>query len=93
MQRAFRRFQALGSCALVAHTRKAFGNIATGTDIAYRSSKAGLNMATALAALELSESHPQSVVVTMDPGWVATDIATWGSEEARTRRRSARIMR
>ena len=73
---------ALGSCALAAHTRRAFGNISSGTDIAYRSSKAGLNMATALAALELSESHPQSVVVTMDPGWVATDMGLRGGKDS-----------
>ena len=72
---------ALGSCALAAHTRKAFHNIA-GTDLAYRSSKAALNMATALAALELSETHPQSVVVTMDPGWVATDMGLRGGKDA-----------
>lgn len=72
---------ALGSCALAAHTRKAFHNIA-GTDLAYRSSKAALNMATALSALELSETHPQSVVVTMDPGWVATDMGLRGGKDA-----------
>jgi NAD(P)-dependent dehydrogenase (short-subunit alcohol dehydrogenase family) len=72
---------ALGSCALAAHTRKAFSNIA-GTDLAYRSSKAALNMATALAALELSEVHPQSVVVTMDPGWVATDMGLRGGKDS-----------
>ncbi|EOD35722.1 hypothetical protein EMIHUDRAFT_252553 [Emiliania huxleyi CCMP1516] len=47
----------LGSCSLAAHTRRAFGNIAA-TDLAYRSSKAALNMATALAALELGEPRP-----------------------------------
>ena len=72
---------ALGSCALAAHSRKAFGNIAA-TDIAYRSSKAALNMATALAALELSEAHPESCVVTMDPGWVATDMGLRGGKDS-----------
>lgn len=71
---------ALGSCFLAAHTRKCFHNI-KGTDLAYRTSKAGLNMATACAALELSEMHPQSVVVTMDPGWVQTDMGLRGGKD------------
>lgn len=72
---------ALGSCALASHTRSAFHNILA-TDLAYRSSKAGLNMATALVALELSESHPESIVVTMDPGWVATDMGLRGGKDS-----------
>ena len=72
---------ALGSCALAEHTRKCFHNIKA-TDLAYRTSKAGLNMATALAALELSEAYPQSVVVTMDPGWVQTDMGLRGGKDS-----------
>ena len=52
------------------------------TDLCYRSSKAGMNMATACMALELSERYPQSVVVTMDPGWCRTDMGLRGGLES-----------
>lgn len=66
---------ALGSIEFVTHTRDWFANLKA-TDLAYRSSKAALNMATACAALELAEKYPGAVVVAMDPGYASTDMGT-----------------
>jgi len=72
----------LGSTAAVKGTRDDFKNL-TGTDLAYRSSKAALNNATACAALELAERYPrQSIVIALDPGWVQTDMGTRGGLES-----------
>ncbi|KAJ8610359.1 hypothetical protein CTAYLR_003901 [Chrysophaeum taylorii] len=70
----------LGSAARVCQSRVLFRNLRA-TDLAYRASKAALNMATACAALELSERYPNSVVVAMDPGYCKTHMGRRGGRD------------
>lgn len=48
----------------------------TSTEISYRSSKAALNMVCAAIAVELRVTHPSASVVSIDPGWVDTDMGS-----------------
>ncbi|MDS7594152.1 SDR family NAD(P)-dependent oxidoreductase [Agrobacterium tumefaciens] len=43
--------------------------------ISYRASKAGQNQIIRTAAIEIARTHPQSVVVALHPGTVATDLS------------------
>lgn len=43
--------------------------------ISYRASKAALNQIVRVAAIEIARKHPESVVVALHPGTVATDLS------------------
>ena len=51
------------------------GDNALGGWYSYRAAKAALNQLVHTAAIELARSHPQSLVVTLHPGHVATQLS------------------
>jgi NAD(P)-dependent dehydrogenase (short-subunit alcohol dehydrogenase family) len=78
-----------GTGKKIAHISSAMGSIGTMSspgDLAYRMSKAALNMISRSIALELHDDHIISIVV--HPGWVRTDMGgpnapTTAAESAR----------
>ncbi|WCM89009.1 SDR family oxidoreductase [Acidovorax sp. NCPPB 3576] len=76
-----------GTFAFLSSTMSLIGSVPGSDSWLYRTSKAALNMAVAAA----QHDHPQATLITLDPGWVQTDMGGVGA--ALTPEASVRGMR
>ncbi|GKT23822.1 SDR family oxidoreductase [Acidovorax sp. SUPP3334] len=67
--------QAGGIFAFLSSTMSLIGSVPNSDSWLYRTSKAALNMAVAAA----QHDHPEATLITLDPGWVKTDMGGDGA--------------